>query len=628
MSRWFAICALCITSFVALPTGTAPAAQGDKASSVPYNILLITPDQLRADFMHTYGAPWPNTPNIDRLAGEGMVFLQAYSAGGWTTPSFGSILTGRFPTIHGMTLPPSIACGPSVTNPEFAVDKLPSPPPYMTLSKSLPILPEMLKPYGVATAVDIANCWAIWDVLTRGWDSIKVIPSLERIQGKLNRERYLTAPQTLEWAQKYLTAHQEERFFLWVHFMEPHSPYNAPREYDQFKTFEDFPNLFDDNSADSRELVSTALLGNVHSINRFRQLYAAKILYVDGYIGKLMDTVRDLGLDKNTIVILISDHGELLFSHPQDFNTTDHRSVYDADLHVPLILRGPGITAGRRVGAIVGQYDLVPTIVDLEHLPAPRSVDGTSLVPILEGKSTEVHRYVYAMDDLIEPQYAIRDSRYTLIETLRDGRIQCFDNLVDPSQTIDDCARVPEKTSELKAALDQHIEWSRQEAKSHADWENNLALAILEGRDSEGLQAASPAEITVIPPSGASHFQIDGRDWSPFKDSVNCMGVCYWAPPGPNNDYVVWRTDSPFIGEYEISVWNGDAPLKGLVLASNASFQVRFKGGVRSFPVDENRDQGKWNVLGRFRDPISVTLTNQANGPVVADAVRFLRVQR
>jgi arylsulfatase A-like enzyme len=85
--------------------------------SVPYNIILLTPDQTRADALHTYGYPSLDTPNIDQLAREGTVFTRAYSAAPWTTPSFGSIFTGLYPTVHGMTLPPYQGCGPYITHP-------------------------------------------------------------------------------------------------------------------------------------------------------------------------------------------------------------------------------------------------------------------------------------------------------------------------------------------------------------------------------------------------------------------------------------------------------------------------------------------------------------------------------
>lgn len=614
--------------FVILAIGVSTAvAKQPPDTTIPYNIILVTPDQMRADFMHTYGYSLADTPNIDRLAEQGTVFLNAYSAGSWTTPSFATIMTGLYPTVHGMTLPPHLACGPSVDTPVFAQGQASQPPPSMHLSRNKPIFPELLKSHGVTVAADVANCWAIWDMMARGWDSLKIIPSFQLVNGKLDRYVYLTAPQTLSWADQWLTSHRQQRFFLWVHFMEPHSPYNPPRGWDLFSTPDDFPNLFDDNPADSEQLLSLAILGNHHAIRRLRELYTAKILYVDSYIGQLISEVRSLGLDQNTIVILISDHGELLFSHPKDFNTTDHRSVYAADLHVPLIFWGAGIPAGRRLKALVGQYDIAPTVLDLENLPAPPEMDGKSLRPLLAGAASQAHHYVYSEVHIIKPQYAIRDERYTLIETLRSGGIQCFDRMTDPGELTNICKQIPQKAAELKAALDLHIQSMIQQAKSYPDWKNNLAVSIVTQHDSEGLRLQSPAQLIIKPPSAGSFFQINHRSaWSISTDRRNCLGVCYWSRAGADTASVVWRTDNPLVGRYEIAVWYGGTGQPDAKLASNADFTVRFKGGTLSYPIDQSEGQGQWKVLGRFDDPISVTLTNQADGAVIADAVRFLQV--
>jgi arylsulfatase A-like enzyme len=176
--------------------------------------------------------------------------------------------------------------------------------------------------------------------------------------------------------------------------MEPHTPYNPPGEYDRYRTEDDFPNLSDANSRDGLKLRNLAALGNAHAIKRLSQLYAGKILYIDHYLGELFKTVADLGLDQNTIIILLSDHGQLLYSHPEDFNTDDHRSQYDADLWIPLMFWGPGIQSGRRVDAMVSQYDILPTILDLEGVSVPQAMDGTSLKPILLGQQRDVHSYV------------------------------------------------------------------------------------------------------------------------------------------------------------------------------------------------------------------------------------------
>lgn len=473
--QWGLILGTCLGGFNCGELFSARAAQ---VSAPRYNVLLITPDQMRADYMHTYGYSLPDTPNIDQLAREGTVFLRAYSDGAWTTPSFGSILTGLYPTVHGMTLPPPESCGAEIARP-MATGKSSLIPSFLALSTKKPTIPEILKTHEMVTAADVANCWAAWDVRTRGWDSLKFFSGSQAPNPKhpdLRNTIYLTGPQTLEWAQQWLREHRDRRFFFWVHFMEPHSPYNAPRDYDYFRTADDYPDLYDDNRNDSTILHGLAKTGDVHAIRRLQQLYAAKILYADHYIGELIKTVDGLGLDKNTIIILVSDHGQLLYSHPNDFNTDDHRSVYDADLHVPLIIRGPGLPGNQRVNSIVGQSDLVPTILDLENLPDKMRFDGKSLKPIVTGDATQVHQYTYSeisVDNM--PQYAIRDQRYKLIETISNGKLQCFDTLTDPGELHNICSETFVKAAELKTALDEHIQDMTHQAKSYPDWRNNLA---------------------------------------------------------------------------------------------------------------------------------------------------------
>jgi arylsulfatase len=604
--------------------GAVPSARAQEPP--PYNIILITPDQLRADYMHTYGYQLPDTPNIDKLAAEGTAFTRAYSSGPWTTPSFGTILTGLFPTVHGMTLPPPEGCGANINHP-MTEGGLPPVPDFLLLSPNKPILPDLLKPRRVTTAAVNANCWSIWDIRQRAWDQFKFFPGYQsHVEGHpdLDDPFYLTAPKTVLWAQQFLNANRDHRFFIWVHFMEPHSPYNAPREYDRFKTPDDYPSLYDDNRAEAQELHTLAALGDVHSIRRLEQLYASKILYVDQYVGELLKTVADLGLEKNTIVVLVSDHGELLYSHPKDFNMADHRSVYDADLHIPFIFRGPGIPAGKRADALVSHYDIVPTLLDLESI-APRStLDGASLKPIFSGQAPAVHPYLFAEESVLSPQYSARDARYKVIETLRTGEIQCFDNQTDPDETEDICSQIPQKAAELKRELDLHIQALIKEAKSYPDWENNQGLAVLEQRDSKALQTLAPQEVS-IGPTGVS--QLTGRLWRQVQGVTDTQGVDFWAPPGPGDASVIWRSDTPLTGDFDVSVWYSGGTDPGQKLASDANFTVRFKGGSLSIPVDESQWQGSWQPLGRFHDPAEVELTNRATGPVVAGTVRFVRVK-
>lgn len=128
---WLKVSCLATVALVLLLTliVQAPGAQ----TSLPYNVILLTPDQMGADYMHTYGYPSPDTPNIDQLASRGVVFTRMYSAAPWTTPSFGTSLTGLFPSVHGMTLPPYEGCGPSISQP-LTDGKIPTVPSLLLLS--------------------------------------------------------------------------------------------------------------------------------------------------------------------------------------------------------------------------------------------------------------------------------------------------------------------------------------------------------------------------------------------------------------------------------------------------------------------------------------------------------------
>jgi arylsulfatase A-like enzyme len=595
----------------------------------PYNIILITPDQLRAPSMHTYGYPYPDTPNIDRLASEGTLFTRMYTGAPWTTPSFGVILTGLFPAVHGMTLPPYESCGPSITRP-LTNGSIPAVPSFLLLSSYKPIIPQFLKPHGMVTAVDDANCWSVWDIVhNRDWDYFKFFPGYQLpAPGHPGRSSfYLTAPQTTSWAEDWLKTHRDQRFFFWIHYMEPHTPYNAPESYDRFNNPFDYPNLIDSTHEGSLRLHSLAKLQNIRAIRRLKQLYAAKILYLDHYVGQLLNTVHALGLDKNTIIILTSDHGQLLYSHPEDFNMDDHRSLYNTDLQVPFIFRGPGIPAGRRLDFLVSNYDILPTILGFENLPQPTHTDGVSLKGIIQGTSSKPpHHYIYSEESVIKPQYSIRNVRYKLIETMPTGQIQCFDEATDHRELRNICAQIPQEASKLKAALDRHIQLLIQQAKAYPDWKNNVALAVLEQRDSKALDALAPRQLVVSPPGGGN-YQLAGSAWSVVSGSNNLNDLAYWAPPGPADAYVIWRSDTPLIGDYDISVWYGGTGQAGIRQATDADYTVKYKGGTLSFPFNQNEGQGEWHLLGRFHDPAWVKLTNRADGAVLAGAVRFVRLQ-
>ena len=107
------------------------------------------------------------------------------------------------------------------------------------------------------------------------------------------------------------------------------------------------------------------MLGDQKAIERLYQLYDGKIHFIDRYVGEILDRVRALGLEENTLVVLTSDHGELLYSHPSDYLTFDHRSLYDAVLHIPMIMAGPGVPRERVIDGLGSNVDTAPTVLEL-----------------------------------------------------------------------------------------------------------------------------------------------------------------------------------------------------------------------------------------------------------------------
>jgi arylsulfatase A-like enzyme len=113
------------------------------------------------------------------------------------------------------------------------------------------------------------------------------------------------------------------------------------------------------------KLFRWADLGDRKAIERMTQLYDGKIHFVDSYLGRVLDKLRDSGLARNTIVFLTSDHGKLLYSHPDDFLTFDHRSLYDQVMHVPGIIWGAGVPQGKTIDALATHIDIAPTLLEL-----------------------------------------------------------------------------------------------------------------------------------------------------------------------------------------------------------------------------------------------------------------------
>lgn len=559
------------------------------------NVVLLVLDQLRADQLHCYGNSRETSPNIDRLAERGVRFSHFFTVASWTSPSFASLHTSLYPSRHGVTL---------LWHPGVPL-----------IDNETPMMAPDFKYHGYYTAAFVNNGLAGRPLTGRGFDEYhQAQPSSHdlNITQRVGVGSDLTAPATTRKILFWLGQHKAQPFFLYVHFMEPHSPYDPPPQDDLFKSGP-YANLFDTGyDLAHAPLKRLAMLGDQQAIARLYQLYDGKIHFVDRYVGKILDRLQALGLQKNTLVVLTSDHGELLYSHPRDFLTFDHRSLYDTDLHIPLIIAGPGVPHGRVINALGSNIDTAPTILDMAGLPPLSDAEGRSLVPLLDGTKQSLFHYVYAEEDVDVPLRAVRSLHYKLIRNLWTGKEQLFDLDTDPGELHNIIGKHPPALKELEAHLN---EWMKQNEPSHA-------VQIRRWR----IYTATQNVVTVDDMTIGSQFLITGGGWrsnSALK-SGNYEGGCFWTSGGNGSQTAIWRSDNPMLGEYKIYVFFGH-PAVGR-LASNAPFTVVTDSGRKTVNLNFNNGAGEWHLLGSFHDPRYVKLTNAADGAVIADAVKFLRV--
>jgi len=335
----------------------------------PVGVLLITLDTTRADRLSPYGFHDADMPHLDRLAREGVMFDQATSVAPLTLPAHASLFTGLFPPRHGVR--ENVA-------PPLAADHL--------------TIAEALQARGFATAAFVGSVVLDADRgLSQGFNHYSQV---RHEAGTSPPRRQRNAEAVVNDALHWLDTVAESRFFLWTHLYDPHRPYDPPEPY----------------------------------ASRYASdPYVGEIAYADSQIGRLVESLDRRGLLDRTIVIVAGDHGESLGEHGE----RDHGIfVYESVLRVPLIIRAPGITP-RRVGPVVRLVDVMPTLLDLLHLPGP-TTDGVTLVNLMRGGSQELEAYSeseYPRRLGFSPVRALRDGRFKLIDAPRP---ELYDLETDP----------------------------------------------------------------------------------------------------------------------------------------------------------------------------------------------------
>jgi choline-sulfatase len=304
------------------------------------SVLLITVDTLRADHLSCYNPRSVPTPHIDGLASRGVRFVQAVAQVPLTTPSHASILTGTYPQVHKVR-----DIGGFV------------------LDKSVPTVATLAHEAGLETAAFVgAAVLSHHYGLNRGFDTYNDDVGAQRAEGLLpgvvaEIQGDAVTGRALEWLERHQGSNNplSKNFFLWVHYYDPHFPYDPPLPF---------------------------------KAKYAKDLYSGEVAFADAEVGQLLQWLEGHGLSEKTLIVLMADHGESLGDHGE---FTHGVFLYDATMHIPLIMRGPEIPPGQAIDQQVRSIDVMPTLTDFLHLSAGDKVQGRSLLPLLKGQEVATH---------------------------------------------------------------------------------------------------------------------------------------------------------------------------------------------------------------------------------------------
>jgi choline-sulfatase len=387
----------------------------------PGPIVLISIDTLRADHLPAYGYTKVRTPNIDTLAAEGVVFEHAWSHAPQTLPAHTSLLSGELPFEHGVR-----------DNVGFTVKK-----GQWFIQRALQ---ERGWPTGGFVSAYVLRAATGINQGFDTYDSDMPPSSGERSIGQVQRGGDKTLAAAIAW----LDARDRARpFFLFLHFYEPHKPYEPPARFAAYSP------------------------------------YDGEIAYSDELVGRFLDRLRSAGLYDRATIVLLADHGEGLGDHGEQ----EHGLfLYQETTRVPLIVKLPGRHRARRVAAPVQHIDLAPTILDLAGAPARAALRGRSLRPLLEGigalqdapiySEALYSRYHFGWSEL----YGLVDSRYHFIRAPQD---ELYDLDRDRSESHSIAAERPQVRQAMRGALGSMIAKTSIAAPAAVDEQDRQRLAAL-----------------------------------------------------------------------------------------------------------------------------------------------------
>jgi arylsulfatase A-like enzyme len=342
------------------------------------DVVVILVDTLRVDRLGCYGSSRGLTPAIDALAARGVVFLNAHAASSWTKPSVASLFTSRLPLDHGARRADSVLAEDERTLAEAFHDA-----GYAT--GAVAANPVLDPRFGFGQGFDG------YDVATLSWKASEV------------RKRA-----GLWLAQLWARHGPRPPIFLYVHYMEPHTPYAQTRKLSELFG-PDAPSLPDVN----RRLLTAAVSPlTVVEREHMERVYDAEVAEVDAQIGSLQNLFKLYRL-VDPIFVVVADHGEEFWDHG---GILHGHTLYEELIHVPLVVVASGVTTGGDVTDTVSLLDVAPSLLDLAGIPRPASFRGRSLRALLMPRSAWGHAWDAITHPFAEPSTAVSE-----VQTYRES---------------------------------------------------------------------------------------------------------------------------------------------------------------------------------------------------------------
>ncbi len=377
------------------------------------NVVFVVLDAARAMQFGAYGYPRPTTPEVDRIAAEGIVFEQAMTPAVHTQGAMASVWTSQQPDRHHSEV-------------SFSA----------RLPKDRLTLAEVLSARGVSTAGFVANAVAGASFgFERGFGLMR----------EIYKDLGSGAAGFVEVVPPWIEANRERRFFLYLHFREPHFPYDPPPPFDtRFGPDGPIPKASRSDAAFFTDLNQGRRKPAAGEIEHLVRLYDGNLAYADEQLGRLRQALAAAGVWDRTVVIVTADHGEALFEHGWIGHNVQ---LYEESVRVPLIVRLPkgAGPAGLRVSGLADLLDIAPTVADVFGAlgdSGPRQAfEGRSLLPMIAGapgKPALLSRTVWD-----RPRYALRDATHKFLYDTRTGAEELYDLRADSAERSNLAAREP-----------------------------------------------------------------------------------------------------------------------------------------------------------------------------------------